>query len=160
MPIFGDNDQPDDAATLAPISTERIADTLTQLEVNFGTDDDGDIVAGFEGNPCWFRVAGPGEEAIAFSFNTRWRANLPADRASEALEAVNEWNVTQMFPRALVVPDEDGSLILGADYTSDHEFGLTDLQLSNDITIAITTAINYFEFLDERFGDDVTADEG
>jgi hypothetical protein len=153
MPIFGDTDdlQGTDAATLAPITLSRVEAALDVLEINYGTDEDGDLFAGFEGNPCWFRVSGPGTDAIAFSFNARWKAWLDGEQLGPALAAVNEWNASQLFPRALCVQDESGELVLGADYTSDHEFGVTDLQLRNDITIAVTTAINYFQFLNERF---------
>ena len=161
MPIFGDTDdlQGADAATLGPITARRVESALEMLEVNYGEDPDGDLVAGFEGNPCWFRVSGPDNDPIAFSFNARWKAWLAPDQLGEALAAVNEWNVSQPFPRALCVQDESGELILGADYTTDHEFGVTDQQLRNDVTIAITTAINFFEYLAERFPGAVEASE-
>lgn len=153
MPIFGDTDDlaRGDAETLAPLSQERVTSTLDSLEINYGTDDEGDVVAGFEGNPCWFRTVGPGNETLAFSFNARWRAWLDGEQLAAALAAVNEWNATQVFPRALCVQDEQGELVLGADYTHDYEFGVTDLQLRNDVTIAVTQAMRYFEFLEERF---------
>ena len=161
MPIFGDADDltATDAATLAPISMARIASALETLEINYGTDDDGDFIAGFDGNPMWFQVTGPTNEPIAFSANARWKATLPADEIDVALRLVNEWNSTQMFPRALCVEDEGGEVVFGADYTCDYEFGVTDLQLRNDITIAVTTAINLFESLEERFPEAVEAFE-
>lgn len=161
MPIFGDIDDlaRSDAGTLAPISMARIAHALETLEINYGTDDDGDFIAGFDGNPCWFQVTGPENEPIAFSTNSRWKATLPSDQIDTALSVVNEWNSSQMFPRALCVQDEDGDVVVGADYTRDYEFGVTDLQLRNDITIAVTTTINLFESLEERFPEAVEAFE-
>lgn len=161
MPILGDTDDlaMSDAETLAPISMARIAKSLDALEINYGTDEDGDFIAGFDGNPCWFQVTGPQNEPIAFSANARWKASLPGERVDDALGLVNEWNTTQMFPRALCVQDDEGEVVFGADYTRDYEFGVTDLQLRNDITIAVTTAINFFEHLGERFPDAVEAFE-
>ncbi|WP_296137494.1 YbjN domain-containing protein [uncultured Tessaracoccus sp.] len=165
MPLFGDTDDQSeiDAATLGPVTIQRIATTLDALEVNYGTDEDGDLIAGFGGNPCWFGVAGPGDQDIAFSFSARWRGSLEGDRIGDALATVNEWNASQMFPRAMCVSDEEDRLVFGADYIHDHEFGVTDLQLRNDVSIAITTAVNYFAFLDDRFptstGDDADVDD-
>lgn len=152
MPLFGDTDAlADDAATLAPLTQERIEQTLHALEINYGTDEDGELIAGFEGNPCWFRVTGHGDEQCVFSFNGRWKGALPPEQLGAALSFVNEWNATKMFPRAICVQTEDDVVILGADFVIDHEFGVSDLQLRNDISIAITTAMHFFEEASERF---------
>lgn len=151
MPLFGDTDAlADHAGTLAPITLERVEQALHALEVNYGTDEDGDLIAGFEGNPCWFRVTGHEEQCI-FSFNGRWKGVLPPDQLGAALSFVNEWNATRMFPRALCVQADDDVVILGVDYLADHEFGVSDLQLRNDLSIAITTAMSFFEDASERF---------
>lgn len=153
MPIFGDNDEQLAAGSesLGPITQQRLETALDALEVNYGHDDDGDVIAGFDGNPCWFRLSGPGEEEIAFTFNGRWKAWLPSERWLEALELANEWNASRMFPRALCVRDDDGDVILGVDYVVDYEFGVTDQQLRNDISIAITTTVDFFEQQDAAF---------
>lgn len=151
MPLFGDTDAlADDAATLGPLTLERVEQALHALEVNYGTDEDGELIAGFEGNPCWFRATGHEEQCI-FSFNGRWKGALPPDQLGAALSFVNEWNATKMFPRALCVQTGDDVVILGVDYVSDHEFGVSDLQLRNDLSIAITTAVSFFEEASERF---------
>lgn len=161
MPIFGDTDNPlsEDAQSLAPISRERLEATLTDLEITYGEDEDGDLIAGFEGHPCWFRITGPDDLEIAFSFNGRWRGAVPVQELPEAVMSVNEWNATQMFPRALCVEDGEGQVIFGADYLHDYEFGVTDQQLRNDVQIAVTTALNYFAFLDESFPHGLPAEE-
>lgn len=155
MPLIGNTEDhiADDATTLAPITRERIEATLTTLEVNYGKDSDGDLVAGFDGNPCWFRISGPAGEDIAFVFDARWRHELPGELYGEALDTVNEWNAENMFPRAVTMQINDGQVIFGADFVRDYEFGVTDMQLRNEITIAITMTIRYWEMLDERFGD-------
>ena len=41
----------------------------------------------------------------------------------------------------------------------DYEFGCTDKQLRNELMIAISTGISFFEFLEERFPGAVEAAE-
>ncbi len=161
MPIFGDIENPyaADAATLAPLTNERLVATLETLEVAHVVDEDGDLVAGFDGNPCWFRLAGPEGQEIAFSFHTRWRGLVPADEWPQALVAVNEWNAAQPFPRALCFEDGAGGVLFGADYLHDYEFGVTDQQLVNDVQVAVTCALNYYAFLDEQFAHGLPEDE-
>lgn len=162
MPLIGSTEDHlgDDANSLAPVTVERLGETLKVLEINYGDDGEGTLIAGFEGNPCWFRVAGPGGQDIAFVFDARWRHSLPADSMPDALMAINDWNQQNPFPRAMIANDEDGNVIFGCDFIRDFEFGLTDMQLRNDITIAITTTIQYWQMLDDRFeGQTISDDE-
>lgn len=152
------DDMVTDAATLAPISRERICTALESLEVNFGTDEDGDLISGFNGNPCWFGLTGPEDALTALSFHTRWHPVIDPDQLPEALSAVNEWNSSQLFPRAMCINGEDENLLFVADYLQDYEFGVTDRQLCNDLSIAITTALNFYDFLAELFPESLDED--
>ena len=149
----------DDAATLAPISHERLVAALESLDVSFGVDDDGMLYSMLEGgHPCGFGLTGPGEDDVVFWFHARWAPTLTSEELPVAFRAVNEWNATQLFPRALCIPDEDGNCVFVADYLHDYECGVTDAQLSNDISVAITTSINFVDYLNGEFPELVAAD--
>lgn len=146
-----------DAKTLGKLSTDRIRRTLESMEVKFGEDEDGDIVALFDDHYFLFRVSGKNDDVLRI--DGRWRAWLPADRRMDAIEAANEWNDNHLFPRAGVSSDNDGDTILRVDRMADLEFGVTDAQLRNELSVAISTGVEYFEFVEDRFPGAVEAAE-
>lgn len=161
MPLIGSTDDhlADDASTLGPITIERIGQMLSTLEINYGHEPEGEIIVGMDGHLCWFGVGGPGEGAVALIFDARWERTLTMDQLDEALALVNDWNQNATFPRAMVAVDQDGNVLLGADHARDCEFGITDMQLRNEILIAISTTVGYWKMLDERFPAEAAQDE-
>lgn len=138
-----------DFTTLAPLSKERMQAVLDAMDINHGTDDDGDIVAAFDDHMFWFFTGG--ESGEIFLARAHWRAWLPNARLQEALETVNEWNGSRFFPAVSLIVDNDGDVILRAMRAADCEFGITDAQLSQELRTIIGTALQFFELLEERF---------
>lgn len=160
----GDNDMPvpltdftEDAVTLGALSTQRIESALSADEVNYGNDSDGDIVSVWDDNPFWFLLIGNDTPILRIS--AKWKAWLPAVSQTAAMDAVNEWHNSRLFPRVLVTTDADGDVFFGIDRNVDLEFGITDAQLRNEISTTIRAGLQFFEFLEERFPNAVAAAE-
>lgn len=150
----------DDAATLAPITHERLVATLESMAFDF-EEDDGVLTALIEGgHPCWFSITGPNDEEIALNIQARWRPSLDVSNLAQAFQTVNDWNGTQIFPRAITVPDENDNCVFVADFTQDFDRGVTDLQLENAIAVALTTTMNFLEYLNAQFPDALDDDYG
>ena len=149
----------DDAATLAPITHERLVATLKNMELEF-EEEEGLLSAVIEGgHPCWFTVTGPGDEDIALNVQARWWPSLDVSTLGIAFQTVNEWNGNQLFPRAITIPDEDDNCVFVADFTHDFDRGVTDQQLENAVAVGVTTIMNFFEFLNAQFPDALDADD-
>ncbi|MBO1902596.1 YbjN domain-containing protein [Leucobacter weissii] len=138
-----------DFATLAPLNKQRIQLALDRQEVTHGVDDDGDIVAAFDSGMFWFVTLG--NEGEIFVSRAAWRAWVPGTLRFEALEAVNEWNDTRLFPAASTSVDDDGDVQFSAVRTTDMEYGITDEQLRHEVHTAISASLQFFEFLEARF---------
>lgn len=146
-----------DAATLGALTTQRIENALTADGVNFGSDGDGDIISVWDENPFWFLLIGT--ESPILRVSAKWKAWLPAVSQAAAMDAVNEWHNSRLFPRVLVSTDADGDVFFGIDRNVDLEFGITDAQLRNEINTTIRAGLQFFEFLEERFPEAVAAAE-
>ena len=98
--------QPDEAR---PITLERVKETLRRLQIRFLTDDDGYLLALWEGHSVLFGVQG--EEQNVLVMRARADSLVHPEWESRALTAVNEWNRTRRFLKAFVgTPTESGGL--------------------------------------------------
>jgi tetratricopeptide (TPR) repeat protein len=141
-----------------PVTMGRIQAILDDAEVNYDLDDSGGIASGWDGNPYWFHLVG--DRADLLRAHAQWQESLGPERRVAALEAANEWNTSRLFPRAAVGTDDTGDVVFIADHQAAFEFGVTDEQLRNEIFIAISTGLQFFEFLAEKFPSSVEGAEG
>ncbi|RRD47998.1 YbjN domain-containing protein [Tessaracoccus sp. OH4464_COT-324] len=151
MSVFDESSFTSSTPLLQPVTYESVQAALTEMNVNFGIDEDGDIVAAFEGNPCWVRILSNESDVKALMMLGRWQHTLSGEQYDSALEVVNEWNATRFFPRTSCVRTPEGMVVIGADYVRDVALGLTKEQLLSDLSVAITTCGAFFEHLDEHF---------
>ena len=142
---------------MGALSTQRIESALSADGVNYGNDGDGDIVSVWDDNPFWFLLIGNDTPILRIS--AKWKAWLPAVSQTAAMDAVNEWHNSRLFPRVLLTSDADGDVFFGVDRNVDLEFGVTDAQLRNELSTTIRAGLQFFEFLEERFPNAVAAAE-
>lgn len=146
-----------DAATLGALTTQRIEAALSADGVNFGNDGDGDIISVWDENPFWFLLIG--NESPILRISAKWKAWLPSTSRTAAMDTINEWHNSRLFPRVLLTSDADGDVFFGVDRNVDLEFGVTDAQLRNELSTTIRAGLQFFEFLEERFPNAVAAAE-
>ncbi|HMQ65528.1 MAG TPA: YbjN domain-containing protein [Arachnia sp.] len=137
------------ASALPPLTSERIAAALDRLGINHGTDDDGDTYAGWETGIIYFLRRGEGGE-ILFTQGF-WRAQLTAAELPEAVGFTNDWHCNRFWPRALARPVGDDAVRMETSHIVDYEHGVTDEQLGQHISTAVSSSLDYFEELNQRF---------
>ncbi len=134
----------------APLNRERVAASLTELEAQFGLDDEGDAIGRWDGHV--FRFFCLGETREIFMVRSFWEPEPPMDLWSHVLEEINTWNSERLWPKAYARAFESRTIVT-TELTMNYQDGLTDRQLRRHLTTAIGTALEFYEHLQERFPD-------
>lgn len=135
---------------LTPLSTERIEAALKSREWRYFVDSDGNIGGNWDHHQFYFYRYGENDQILQVRglFNRR----IPVSMRADVLLAIDEWHQQKIFPKAYTrtVDDEDTVGVFG-EYAADFRGGVTDDQLVNFISLAISTACDFFEFMDTKF---------
>ncbi|MDR0432324.1 MAG: YbjN domain-containing protein [Bifidobacteriaceae bacterium] len=134
---------------LAPLSRDRIEEVMRLKGWSYSIDSDGDLTGTWDHNRFYFFVTGNEKEIL--QVQARWRQDLPIELRSDVLLAINEWHQRRLWPKGYVHVDDDGRLWVHAEHVVDWEHGITTDQLMLTITCAISTSVQLFEHLSERF---------
>ncbi|ROS77177.1 YbjN domain-containing protein [Cellulomonas sp. PhB143] len=127
-----------------PLTTERVAAELARRGYHFRTSP-GQITGTWDGHRVWFRLLGDENEIL--QVRGRWGDDLPAERRTVLLRAVNDWNRDRRWPRAHV-EESDDRLTVWAEVSVDYEQGATSLQLEQTVTCGLASSIAFFESVD------------
>ncbi|AEE44257.1 YbjN domain-containing protein [Cellulomonas fimi] len=142
------------AGVLAPLSAERITGYLDANGMRYGVDDDGDIGGYWDGHLFFFFRLGEGEELL--QIRGRWNRRVEVSELDAMLRLVNDWNADRLWPKLYVRVEED---VLGvyAEHTVDYRHGVTDEQIDLHVTATFSTALAFFERLDEAYPEQAAA---
>lgn len=135
--------------SLAPLSQERLKAVLEADGMNYGIDDDGDLGGWWDGHLFYFFLMGPAKEIL--QIRGRWNRDIPNSELEALLATANQVHIERMFPRVAVLPGDDGSLGIYGAHTVDYEHGVTDDQLRLHFATAISSTLQFFTLLDERY---------
>ncbi|MDO4791802.1 MAG: YbjN domain-containing protein [Buchananella hordeovulneris] len=148
---------PVDAATLAPISMDRVKAYFDAEEYRYEIDDDGDMLTGFDKSPFMLQVTGKYNEVLVI--RSRWQHTMDLKAYYPLLEALNEWSRDRIFPMCYLSRIEGDQLRVTAEHITDLEQGVTDKQLDTLLSCGISTSLQLYEFLDSKFPDGQAADD-
>ncbi|MDR0415881.1 MAG: YbjN domain-containing protein [Propionibacteriaceae bacterium] len=139
-----------DAATLAPLSRERIEAVFQKKEWRYQVDSDGDLGGIWDDNLFYFFTAGERKEILYI--RGRWHHALSIDQRNEAREVIDSWHLDRLWPKGYTRVDDDGQVRIFAELVVDFENGVTDGQLTQTVMCGISTSIQLFEHLANHFG--------
>jgi len=142
------------AGDLAPLSAERITGYLDAHDMRYGVDDDGDIGGYWDGHLFYFFRLGQNSEYL--QIRGRWNRQVAATDLDAMLRHTNAWNADRLWPK-LYVRVEDDVLGVYAEHSVDYEHGLTDEQLDLHVASTFSTALAFFEHLDEAYPEQAAA---
>lgn len=134
---------------LAPISRQRIKETLEAESWSYKVDSDGDIAGVWDSGVFWFFLSGQREEIL--QVRGTWDGQLDSARLAEAERFSAEWNRDKLFPKMYPHQGEDGLVRVITEHTGDYEFGLTDQQLRQHVLCGVNAGCTAFEALNEAF---------
>jgi hypothetical protein len=139
---------PDEAR---PITLERVKETLRRLQIRFLTDDEGYLLALWEGHSVLFGVEG--EEDNVLVMRARADALVPQEWAVRAYTAVNEWNRTRRFLKAFIgTPADSGSLPVYGEMQVYLGTGVHDALLDDLVDCVTSVAGAWMEWLSDEGG--------
>ncbi len=137
------------AASLVPLSSQRIGHALEAQGWSYTVDADGDIGGGWEYGSFYFFTGGDDDEVL--SVRGSWRGQLDPGEFVAAVEVCNEWNAERLWPKTYARRDESGMVRFHTEHNVDFEHGLSDAQLDQQVVCAVDTGIAFYERLNERF---------
>ncbi|MDR1852148.1 MAG: YbjN domain-containing protein [Propionibacteriaceae bacterium] len=135
---------------LAPLSRERVEQALQANEWHYQVDSDGDVGGIWDDNVFYFFISGEQNEIL--NIRGRWHHSLRIEQRAEAREVIDIWHQERLWPKGYTHVDDDGKLRIFAEHVVDWEFGLTDEQLLQTISCALSSSLQLFQHLAEHFG--------
>ena len=122
-----------------PLSQEMITDALTARCFNYFVDEDGDVVGNFQGNLIYFFRLGAEREILQIRALVQHVFGI--DDVSRLYEFCNAWNHDQLWPKAYVHVNDDGTVLVVGEVIADWEKGVTPEQLDQVIIAAVATSV-------------------
>lgn len=148
-PVQSDKDS---AVGLAPLSLERVEESLTRHGYAFVEDDaHPDIVrARFDDYRFQFMISG--DEHGVLQTRGRWSHSVDVSRKVEMVKLCNEWNMNRIWPKVYVRRESEGLLGVYGETTADFRAGALDKQIDTAIECGLSSVIAFFHSLEERLG--------
>ncbi|MDC4232257.1 YbjN domain-containing protein [Actinomyces sp. B33] len=132
-----------------PISQERLGLLFDSQEWVWEIDSEGDLGGNWGGNAFFFRFSGKQHEVlniVAFSARV-----VAPEHEADLLIHVEDWNRDHLWPKAYFRRGDEGLRVMG-EVNVDYEFGATDAQLLQQCHCALSTTLQFFDSVAERFG--------
>jgi hypothetical protein len=132
-----------DLQTLRPLTNELIAAVLERHDYNFSSDRDGDLVGRWQENIIYFfRIGDSGER---LQVRTMAATPFEIDDVPGLYAFCNAWNHDQLWPKAYVHVDDDGTARICGEVVADLERGVTMSQLDQLINCGIAAGCQLAE---------------
>ncbi|WP_223304905.1 YbjN domain-containing protein [Cellulomonas sp. B6] len=133
---------------LGPLSRDRVTAALDARDMRYAIDDDGDVGGYWDGHLFYFFIMGQSGEYL--QTRGRWNRKVGIDQLQAVTEIVNEWNASRLWPKGYVRA-EDEVVGVYAEHTVDYEHGVSDQQIDLQLACGISTGLQLFEHLDEKY---------
>jgi hypothetical protein len=118
---------------------EMITDVLDAREFKYFEDADGDIGGNFQGNLIYFFRIGQQHEVLQVRAMVQHLFGI--DDVPRLYEFCNGWNHDQLFPKAYVHVNDDGTVLVVGEVIADWERGVEPEQLDQVMIAAIATSV-------------------
>ncbi|MCL2849693.1 MAG: YbjN domain-containing protein [Micrococcales bacterium] len=139
----------DAAASLAPVSVDRLAQVLDDAGLNVGYCEDRSRLGGFWGQHL-VEFCFHGKASSVLRIQACWGRPLSADHRADVLDWVNAYNLEWIWPKMYV--DRNGEdLVVMAEHAVSYECGASDEQLFAHVRCAVSAALDAFGRLDDTF---------
>lgn len=139
---------------LQPLTAALVQAMLSDMEVAFGVDDDGDTYGVWDDGIFYFFVLEQSDTTNTFQLHARWEGSVDLDRFGEAAVFTNEWNSSLGTPTAFArTEDSDGVVGIYAEVTVDYGPGVAPAQLMRTLEDGIEGSLALFDAAAEMFAE-------
>ncbi|MBP6997596.1 MAG: YbjN domain-containing protein [Phycicoccus sp.] len=136
-----------------PFAKDRWPAILQSMDINFGTDGDGDYVADWDGIRVWFMARG--DQGEIMFIQALWDVRPPLGEADRVAVVLNAWNSQKIWPKASVSRTESECLVFG-ELALDLETGASDDFLRQQVRCVLSTSFSLVEYLVEELPEHTT----
>jgi hypothetical protein len=105
----------DDPARLVRPDRDLVASLLDQMELSYGVDEEGDLVAPYEGFRIYFMIRREQQQEL-FAVRTYYERVFPIEAKPAVLGALDAWNRETLWPKAYTLTHEDGTVRMVTEY--------------------------------------------
>lgn len=132
------------------LSQDRIKALFDEKGWNYYVDNEGDLGGVWDDNQFWFLLRGQDKEIL--HIQARWHRPIDISRLEEVREFIVRWHREKLWPKCYHRINDEGVLHVYGEVTHDHEHGVTDDQLMQQIRCAIGTSNQFFDELARELG--------
>lgn len=140
---------------LAPISLDRVEESLTRHGYSFVEDDENEDILRARFDDYRFHFLLAGDEHTVLQTRGRWNHSVDVSRKVEMVKICNEWNMNRLWPKVYVRRESESVLSLYGELSADFTCGATDAQIDRAIECGLSTVIAFFREVEERLGADL-----
>ncbi|MFI6072984.1 YbjN domain-containing protein [Actinoplanes sp. NPDC051343] len=119
------------------LSQEMITDALTARGFRYFVDEDGDVAGNFQGNLIYFFRLGAGRQILQIRAMVQHVFGI--DDVRRLYEFCNAWNHDQLWPKAYVHVNDDGTASVIGEVVADWEHGVSAEQLDQVVICGVAT---------------------
>jgi hypothetical protein len=105
----------DDPARLVRPDRDLVSHVLDELELTYGVDDEGDLVAPYEGFRIYFMIRSE-QQQVLFAVRTYYERVFAIESKPAVLGALDAWNRETLWPKAYTLTHEDGTVRMVTEY--------------------------------------------
>lgn len=120
-----------------PLTQEMITDALNARDFHYFVDEDGDVAGNFQGNLIYFFRIGSAHEMLQVRAMVQHVFGM--DDVRRLYEFCNAWNHDQLWPKAYVHVNDDGTVSVIGEVIADWEHGVTPEQVDQVVICGIAT---------------------
>ncbi|MFC0675512.1 YbjN domain-containing protein [Brachybacterium hainanense] len=137
---------------LAPMTLERIQESLTRLGYSYVRDEEHPDVLRARFDDYRFHFLLVGENRGVLQTRGRWSHSVDISRKVEMLKLCNEWNMSRLWPKVYVRRESESVLSLYGEMSTDFFCGAVDRQIDRSISCGLSTVISFFHEVEGRLG--------
>jgi hypothetical protein len=106
IPNFGAPQPPQGPPPIVKPDNALVANLLDQIDLKYGTDAEGDLVASWSGFRVYMMFRGETQEL--FAVRAFYEREYSVDKKSELLDVLDEWNRDTLWPKVYTHTNEEG----------------------------------------------------
>lgn len=137
------------ANTVRPMNRDRIKKTLEDNSWSYRVDSEGYIAGFWEKGRFFFELSG--SDNTLFCVRGTWEGQPELDDYLLASSVCNRWNMDYYFPKTYVRVTEEREVFVHTEYPVSCHQGLSDAQLDEQIHAALSTSMDFFQLMEEKF---------
>ena len=122
---------------MQPLTHEMLTEALKSRGFHYFVDEDGDVVGNFQGNLIYFFQLGESREMLQIRALVQHVFGI--DDVRRLYEFCNAWNHDQLWPKAYVHVNDDGTVNVIGEVVADWEHGVTAEQLDQIVICGVAT---------------------